>query len=350
MKLNLIFFYFIVATIIALSSCSENDQTQESDPENTPTPNPMEVPDIYFILHDGNGTESVKKVEQVWKNEEVLYDQLGYVQFIYVSENNDIYMAGKIDNNVVVWKNGEILYEIANQYDETNSISSMYINGEDLYLGGYSLREYDWYFTPVVWKNGKKLFSYDGSSYQQPAISAIQVYNKDMYVVCEDQKGIIPIATVWKNQQKLYELPCNRASTIYISANDIYVTGNTRSITNQSTHIFKNEKMLYSIPDIGNAKSFFYENSIFTVGYDVRHNDKAPIAQIWKNDHKLYDLPYRAEPKTIFIYKGDVYTAGNSFNVNKDRYIAYIWKNDKILYQFTYGKGSVADIRNIFIK
>lgn len=347
MNLNILFFYFVTA-IIVLSSCSKNDPTQENDQETNPInplPNPMEIPNIYIIVNEDYGTSGV------WKNEEMMYDQLDYANCIYVSDNNDIYVAGRIGKIPVVWKNGKVLYELVDQYSEVNHIRTMYIDGDDLYLGGYSLREYDWFFAPIVWKNGKRLITYNGSKGKYLGISALRVYKGEVYAVCEDQKISSNITSVWKNNQKLYDLPCSIANTIYVSNNDVYVTGSTTSgNVNPFIKIFKNGKELYHIPDIGHAYSFYSDKEIFTVGYTQRSNNKQPIAQIWKNDNKLYDMPYRAEPKAIFVYGGDVYTAGNSFNVNKDNYIAYVWKNDKILYQLTDGKGKSSDIIDMFVK
>ncbi len=346
MKLNVLFFYFVTA-IIVLSSCSKNDLTQGNDQETNPInplPNPAEIPNIYVIVNADYGTSAI------WKNEEVLY-QPNYANCIYVADNNDIYVAGNTGKIPVVWKNGKILYEFPDQYSGSNTIRTMYLDGNDLYLGGYSLRKDDWFFTPIIWKNGKRLITYNGSEEQHLSISTLCVYKGDVYAVCEDQRILSTITSVWKNNQKLYELSCSIANTIYVSNNDVYVTGSTASgNVNPFIKIFKNGKELYHISNIGYASSFYLNKDIFIAGYDVKHNDKQPIAQIWKNDKKLYDLPYRAEPKAIFVYGGDVYTAGNSFNVNKDHYIAYVWKNDKILYQLTDGKGKSADINDMFIK
>ena len=83
---------------------------------------------------------------------------------------------------------------------------SVYVVGEDIYAVG---REGN---PAKVWKNGEELYELanNGEAY------SIVVYNGDVYVAGGERKGSILIAKVWKNGKELYSLSDNNSNALSI--------------------------------------------------------------------------------------------------------------------------------------
>lgn len=163
-------------------------------------------------------------------------------------------------------------------------------------------------------------------SCKQVKINLHSHHNPDVYVVgYELNTQNVLVAMLWKNgvPQNLskgieveYEngfTVLTAAHSVYVSGNDIYVSGYENGYTKGVLKLWKNG-VVQNFPDNsqwGTAYSVFVsDNDVYVTG-----------SKTWKNENVLYEYEYSGYGNSIFVSDGDVYVAGSR---NSD---AVLWKN-----------------------
>lgn len=217
-----------------------------------------------------------------------------YANSIFVSDNNDIYIAGQENHGASVgtiakiWKNG-----VATHLSTVNGAAfSVFVSGSDVYAAGYESTSEGW--VAKSWKNGtaQTLSQTDGKAYGKA------VFVKD---------GIAYVAGhTW-----------NKAASKWVIG-----------VWRDNVPGGINGGGIGSIPNDDNAEvegMFIYGLDIYLVGFERRGTQNN--AKIWKNGVGTFlsDKP-GSNAKSVYVHNGDVYVAGYETNSEGKR-VAMLWKN-----------------------
>lgn len=171
----------------------------------------------YEILENPN-----KFALKFWKNGKAeIFAEVGkqtqVVNSIFVSEG-DVYIAGRIENQAKLWKNGVEF----NLIGGTNAYS-VFVSGNDVYVAGCG-------DGAKLWKNSKAENLTDGT--KNAAAYSVYILGNDVYVAGHDgfERGD---AKLWKNGV-VQNLPETQDAMIFqsafISGEDIYLAGYVEAI------------------------------------------------------------------------------------------------------------------------
>lgn len=239
----------------------------------------------------------------------------------------DIYVAGYESNGRVLmpkcWKNGvPIDLEVGSQGAE---LYAMTVDGEDIYLAGYTWDSKGWDRIAMYWKNGKAVELIKGRAY------AIAVENGDVYAA--GTHNIDPV--YWKNEKliTLRSMPGNEyIADIAVDGSDVHTVvrrfpgpGNISEVG--SILYSKNGGTLNTLSANGVAFAIALNgDDVYVVG--TEWNGSNSVAKYWKNGTAvaLSNKSANTVATAITVDRGDVYIAGTETALDEPS-IAKYWKN-----------------------
>lgn len=181
--------------------------------------------DIYVVGKDRNG--QIEFMATLWKNgvAEYLTDGNGYgggAAYSVSVSNNNVYIIGLDNSGSLLWKNED--KEYFNTKAGVGVAKFIRIFDNNMYITGYE-RNKRGKNVAILWKNYEKQYLTDGGN--NASANSVYVYDNDIYVVgCEriDDLGI-QVAKLWKNGIAENLKDGCLASDIYVSDNNVYVSG-----------------------------------------------------------------------------------------------------------------------------
>ena len=328
-----------------------------------------------------------------------------------VAQTIDVYTAGcerDADNNLfgMAWKNGEVLYD----YTLGNELTNIFVTGNDVYVSGWKYNATNNTRTPKVWKNGAELYTFEYESGYYIYLTDLYVSGNDVYVTTYETRtsGSTTnyIAKVWKNGSVLYNLSNDgkgmTARGIYVLNNDVYVCGNSLNQYNcPIATVWKNGNRLftfgqvlvsgstmycsYGIKVIGNtvyasctmqtpskASIYKYNGSaeeiyscalpastyLATSSRSLDAEDSAPDVVYWIINYSGADRVFKGNSEVytfsnagitdLAVKNGDVYLSGYKKAASDKKEIAAVWKNGEELFTLTDGTYD-ASANSIFV-
>ncbi|HEY5745592.1 MAG TPA: hypothetical protein VIU12_05930 [Chryseolinea sp.] len=209
----------------------------------------------------------------------------GYANSIYVSDNNDVYVAGQenhgagIGTIAKVWKNGAVTALTTS----SGAAHSVFVSGNDVYVAGWEEVATGW--IAKVWKNGvaTNLSPADQRAYAH----AVFVSGNDVYVAGQHYNGTTFVLEVWKNG--ISEIidpntPASDVSAMFVSDGDVYLVGNEVRNGQYNAKVWKNGTGTFLSSAAGSdAKSVYvYDGDVYIAGWEY-DNDRKQVATLWKN-------------------------------------------------------------------
>lgn len=239
---------------------------------------------------------------KIRKNETLLYSHPNdgysvYVNSIYVS-GNDVYYCGERGEGgkAVVWKNGAVLYTLANAIWNSGKqqwrrpyAEHIQVAGSDVYVGGYAQNSDGW-SVAKVWKNGTEMYSLTPPEYTYYYAHSVFVQGNDVYLggysshISSDRKSI-----VWKNGATLYSVDGVSSDGMYVLGSDVYVAGYVSEAAKRIGKVWKNEIELYTLTEeYGyNFKIFVFNGDVYVKGTEGNYSSQQ---KVWKNGVELYNF------------------------------------------------------------
>jgi hypothetical protein len=254
--------------------------------------------DVYVAGVEGNGTNDVAKY---WKNGKAVAltdgTQRGFAKSIAVS-GNDVYVAGgeQTGSNVVAryWKNRAPVS--LKDLGHGALAQSIFVSGSDVYVAGWEgittqIGPSNVLHTQAAayWKNGGPAQLTDGTALAEA--NSIFVSGTDVFVAgfaCHDLAPDCSVATYWKNgaSVQLTNLSSTGATSIFVSAPDIYVSGNQSvGLSGSFAQFWKNTAPvgLTASPSGSAANQVVVSAKDVYVGGAVLNDSGQGVATYWKN-------------------------------------------------------------------
>ena len=249
----------------------------------------------------------------------------------------DVYVAGSIGYDAVLWKNGIANYLTNGSISTTASANSVFVTGTDVYVAGY--QHSSWGDIAKVWKNGVAtnlgggLYP-NGSSYDAHA-NSVFVSGTDVYVA----GYAFNAAIIWKNgvATTLAGGTTNNyaeAFSVVVSGTDVYVAG-AAEVPFPNSLAAKVWKNGIAINLTTNGSAYASAQSVFLSGTDVyvagreRFSGSAdPVGNIWKNSVATTLSNVFSGANSVFVSGTDIYVAGTG-GVQQ---VATVWKNGVVTY------------------
>ena len=246
-------------------------------------------------------------------------DEIAYI--LTPPEPGDVYVAGTVDDNAMLWKNG------VEQYLTDDTINaaalSVYVSAADVYTAGKIGSK------AVLWKNGiMQILSDDGVS------NSVFVTGSDVFVA----GSIGNCAVLWKNgdvQNLTDGALYGAAKSIYVSGSDVYMVGDERTEKD-----YYSEECFATVWKNGVEQQFFDDknsvkaNSIFVSddGCVYVAGGKGGAAIIWKDGVAQHlaggAVKTGASANSVFVSGDDVYVAGSYTSMgNMPMSYCRIWIN-----------------------
>ncbi|MCL2416378.1 MAG: hypothetical protein FWD02_00380 [Bacteroidales bacterium] len=241
--------------------------------------------------------------------------------------SGDVFVVGRDDANVVVWKNGVVQYLTDTHWflsASQNLTSSVFVYGNDVYVAGTVLRDRPQLAT--VWKNGVAQHFNDQTNPNNAEVNSIFVSGGDVFVTGSEGR----FARLWKNGvvQELEDAENSFVNSVFVYNDDVYVVGHRifryPSGLAYITAVFWRNGMVQHRTD-GLWDRWVSANSVFVVDNDVYvAGSVGEFAVLWKNGvaQILNDGTTWAEANSVFVSGSDVYVAGH-----EDLRYARLWKN-----------------------
>ncbi|WP_160143714.1 hypothetical protein [Chryseolinea soli] len=208
-----------------------------------------------------------------------------YANSIYVSDNNDVYVAGQenhgagIGFKAKVWKNGVATTLTAS----SGAAHSVFVSGNDVYVAGWEEITTGW--VAKVWKNGvaTSLSPVDQRAYGH----SVFVSGNDVYVAGQYWNGTTYLICVWKNGTLEIidpNTPGSDVSSIFVSNGDVYLVGNEIRNNAYNAKVWKNGTGTFLSSSAGSdAKSVYvYDGDVYIAGWEY-DSDGKQVATLWKN-------------------------------------------------------------------
>lgn len=241
------------------------------------------------------------------------------------SQNVDVYVGGFVLSGTnympCYWKNGSEVDFTGQQSSSLVSVLSIYVDGNDVYCGGYYLNGP---FKPCYWKNGELHPVHSDATGGNARIYSIQALNGVVFSAGnDDNSGNIP--SFWVNDNKVIlnnSGTGSQAKSIFVDKDsfDIYVSGSNRATSDNAAY-WKNGGAVNTIDTTSSTGNSIYvsNGNIYVGGYN-----NGGVGGYWKNSNFTL-LPSASTINSIFVYNGDIYTCGP----NNDSPIAgySYWKN-----------------------
>ena len=325
-------FLLVIPILIWGTSCDRDPQTKEEEMADE------EIAYIHISPKPGDvyvaGMADDKAV--LWKNGVVqnLTNEHFVPQSVYVS-GNDIYVAGYGEGTGKLWKNGVL----QNLEGEAMAAWSVFVSGNDVYVAGEKFVRESYGFggrgmpilitAAVLWKNGVIQYLTDGAN--KANATSVYVSGEDVYVT-----GFHNSPIVWKNgiEQKLSGGLHDNTTSVFVCGEDVYVAGFQHG-ANNTAMLWKNG-IEQKLTDGNNATSVFVSNNdVYVAGYEYIAGRQ--VATVWKNGvaQRLADVDNNTYAHSIYISGNDVYVAGYEFIrylsnegvIIEDKVVVTVWKN-----------------------
>jgi hypothetical protein len=207
-----------------------------------------------------------------------------YANSIYVSDNNDVYVAGQENHGggvsiAKIWKNGEATQLTAG----TSAVAfSVFTSGADVYVAGWESIATG--TVAKVWKNGvgTALSPDNGNAHA----TAVFVSGGDVYVAGQSWNGSAYVMQVWKNgvAETITNTGGVEISGIFVSSGDVYVVGDEIRNDAYNARIWKNGEGTF-LSEVGgsHAQSVYVHNGdVYVAGWD-NDDQGQQMAVLWKN-------------------------------------------------------------------
>ncbi|MHB8208084.1 hypothetical protein [Mucilaginibacter sp.] len=313
--------------MLVLPSCNKSSFVQKKIDSTT---------DVYI-------TGYIYKKALYWKNDTVNYlndadvnAEAPYASSIFVSDNNNVYVAGSDmviaagdPHRAICWKNGQITYLTNAQQGQYADASSVFVSNNDVYVGGYLRTNGNSY--PTYWKNGTAniVGTVPGTA------NSVFVSGSDIYVggYAESQPGK-EHAAYWKNGAAISLSTDNAKGTIssvIVSGGHVYAAGYTTFSDGQHATYWKDGtvvELANSTVNSGAASIFVSGNDIYVAGDQLVNGIYSAV--YWKNNVQTTLSTRASAADAICVSGNDVYVAGQEMTDTAE--VATYWKNGTVNY------------------
>ncbi len=237
---------------------------------------------------------------------------------------DDMYICGESGKRAVYWKNGTLDTLQGIPGFQARAYSIIAYSG-DIYIGG----DYNEYLAPIqngaiLWRNGAPT-KFGGSVAR---ISNLFATSNDLYSTGPDGDNLAqPYATYYKNGSvvKLNDSAGYTSTGIYVSGNDVYVSGNKVSGFDSYAVYWKNGIKITLSTQLSSSNAIFLSGSdVYVAGWEAFNG--APIATVWKNGVAIHLSSTKSECIDVCVSGNDVYAIGKIFE-NPTSPVATMWKN-----------------------
>jgi hypothetical protein len=287
---------------------------------------------------------------------------------------NGVYIAGGIDNNAVLWKDG-VPTVLTNLPSNGNKYAYAYktlVYNNDVYvLGDESDSTVNGYVSTIkLWKNGVLTNITNGTTGAEAY--SMDVYNGDVYICGTERVGANnAIGKIWKNGVATI-LPKDTfdyvdPTGIKVVNGDVYVSGTAiRAIPNLGSSsralYWKNGVINFlsnaSITHCNSWGLFVNNGDLYITGSESANGQNFSNGVYWKNGIKTaitFPASYTyADTYSVFVDNNDLYIAGAVITSNQSTYLsnATYWKNNSINFLTNYSNSGNGDVYlyDIFVK
>jgi len=309
--------------ISALLSCSKEASTTNTSSTPTNPSNPT-VPIAKNIYVSGMDISGQNFVATYWKNgsRTQLSNSFSYTNDIFVSGSN-VYIVGfegSPTHYPILWKNGTKTQLSSNPGYAT----SVFVSGSDVYVCGteYLSTTNSGQTVAFLWKNGVKT-RYGNNS----GASCVFINGYDVFVAGYTLRNSNTAATYWQNGVEPLFLPVTRstAKSICVAGSELYMIGrdNVTNLPALWRRTFGGVSNGHAQTQLStNTKSIV--NSIAVSGSNTFIAGEENGACYWKNGVRT-QLSSNSETTAdkVFLFASDFYIAGRGGNDLKAGY----WKN-----------------------
>ena len=302
--------------------------------------------DVYAAGYDTD--RDGKKIPMLWKNgasqnltipgKEYGWSTLpGWAEaYAVAAMGTDVYVAGDVGYNSVLWKNGKPQYL---EIEIVPKSQSLCVSGNDLYIAGYTL-EYGRKETnrkACFLKNGK-ISKLDGP--KESRANSVVVSGGDVHVIGSggETKPLSEYPPIlWKNGavQKMPGIDNNcRFGCLATHGGDIYCAGSAPLTADKPMATVWRNGRPRRLTDGWNSASAqevrVCKKDVYAVGYEI-DDDGNSMAILWKNgtpQRLRAGNSDKARAGSIFVSNGDIYVAGNQ--TDDAKFTPVLWKNGTV--------------------
>ena len=133
------------------------------------------------------------------------------------AQNIDVYVGGTQNDQAAIWKNEvpELL--------EGWEVNDIEIIGEDIYVAGLNGEG-----IPVIWKNNEIIYTLDEFTFVARSISSMEINGNDVYVTTIDLTNNGFVSRLWINGVDTGDYTdATELYAVVVDGEDIYVAGGT---------------------------------------------------------------------------------------------------------------------------
>ena len=273
------------------------------------------------------------------------FQTFGGVNSIFVTDSDDFYAAGWdnsingsnfMDSRPLLWKNGELYYDLTSGDYYGERASSVAVHGDDVYVAGYaSTHAPDYYDVPKLWKNGVEQDLENVNSRYTRAVSVAVSNSGDVYVAGEVEGTVAyyrhPV--LWKNGvANILSYPGRSAfaSSLFLFGDDVYVCGRYNDYDYDKPGWFyppilwKNGdwqtlEYLETAYETQTTSVFVSGDDVYVSGYYLAWEENGSLgthAVYWKNGVLNYIGP--GKPMSICVLGGTVFLSGEVLEPRED--------------------------------
>lgn len=314
-------------------------------------------PTVYAVGYEYIGGDEGR----FWKNGKSQSFDSNALTSVFV-DGNDVYIAGhmktgeQLNPPSAYWKNGEAKQLTTGEC--SSAANSVFVSGDNVYVAGYEYINGD--YEGRLWTNGNVQ-----TLGNMRFVYGVFASETDVYVVGESKSNQ---AILWKNgEYKVLGATDGSTSTalaVTVSGGKVYVVG-SQSITvaggsKRSYAALWVDDVLESLWDDNEtvrssmARSVAVSgNDVYVVGYETDTSiGEYPTMQatLWKNGTaiRLASGPYYSEATSVCVLDGDVYIGGIAKYEAGSKEVATIWKNNETPIRLSDGT-KIAHLNNIFV-
>lgn len=263
-----------------------------------------------------------------------------------------VYATGYYDriSYAYYWHSGMDQPTMLGDKSRSTRTNSIFVAGNDVYVGGETTTDEQGYFAPTLWKNGIATYLTDPTAPIDGTVNSVYVKNNDVYASGFYRVNETPttsfrkdVATIWKNGTPI-ELTTGsnyaQVRAVFASDNAVYAVGESSNtdgfaiatLWSNNTDDWSN-KTVKNLSDGTNhayAQSVCVSgNDVYAVGYGYK-NKPQYIAMLWKNDEPVQLLSENASwAYSVCVANGHVYVAGWEYKTydGKECSVATLWKD-----------------------
>ncbi|MDY0779861.1 Ig-like domain-containing protein [Tenacibaculum sp. IB213877] len=286
--------------------------------------------DEEIAIVDSDGIVTAKKGGEVIiiaKVDEVIAEAL-------VTVNPDVFVVGYINDGdkdiPAIWKNGELqLLDVGFEFKYLYG-TSIFVSGQDVYVGGYGFDLGIDDQVAIVWKNSEPIIlSREG---ENAITNSIFIRDNNVYVSGHVTYSGSNNGIIWKNfsQQNIIGIEDGSIETtsVYVSENgDEYVLG--KSMSYHYYMVWKNGELIEPTfqSDLRSVQSIYEKNNnIYVLGHRGEFTTFTPT--IWRNGipENVTNETGRYEASSMFVSdEGDVYVIGSRLDSSRES--GMVWVN-----------------------